>query len=220
MSTDNCPFKKKELTLRQLLVGRRYFNALKAMEFAKGYHKGKRRDKITPEFDHQISIALFALTLPDILHPEELICVIFLHDVREDYHVSDSEIRALFVDAEFAGRVAHAVECMTKEFRGVRKDDHLLFQLMALDPIASVAKLCDRIHNLQSMVGVFKLAKQKEYIREVLELFLPMQKAARRNFPHQTAAYENCKWMLKSQIQLIEAIHQAMEAPKGTEHGV
>lgn len=204
-------FKKDLLILRQTLVGRRYFNALIALEFAQRYHKGTRRDKITPEFHHQVSIALFALTLPDILDMEALICVIMLHDVREDYHVADSEIRALFRDAAFAHRVAVAVDRMTKEFRGQKKDEALLFDAMSEDELASIAKLCDRVHNLQSMVGVFKLAKQREYIGEVNQLFFPMLKKAKRNFPHQTMAYENLKWMLKSQIQLIEAIHAAME---------
>lgn len=204
-------FQKKLLTLRQQLIGARYFNALKAMEFAAKYHKGTRRDKVTPEFDHQISIALFAMTLPDLMYREEVIATIMLHDVREDYGVTDQEIRALFDDADFADRVCRAVENMTKEFRGVKKDEASLFDAMSEDPIASIAKGCDRIHNIQSMVGVFKLQKQKDYIQEVFDLFLPMLKKARRNFPHQVLAYENIKHMLRSQIELIQALHVAME---------
>jgi hypothetical protein len=62
------------------------------------------------------------------------------------------------------------------------------------------------------MVGVFKLEKLKEYIREVYELFFPMLKKARRLFLHQVNAYENIKHILESQIQLIEAVHKATEA--------
>lgn len=62
------------------------------------------------------------------------------------------------------------------------------------------------------MVGVFKLEKLKEYIREVYELFFPMLKKARRLFPHQVNAYENIKHILESRIQLIEAVHKATEA--------
>lgn len=203
-------FQKRALTLRQLLIGRGYYNALIAMEFAAKYHKGKRRDKVTPEFDHQISIALYALTLPNIQFPEEMIAVIMLHDVREDYDITDLEIRALFMDTEFADRVAKAVDKMTKEWRGEKKDPTKLFEAMGEDAIASIAKLCDRVHNFQSMVGVFKIEKQKAYIAEAEEFFFPMLKRARRNFPHQVLAYENIKWMLRSQIQLIEAMHSAL----------
>jgi (p)ppGpp synthase/HD superfamily hydrolase len=204
-------FEKKLLTLRQYLIGARYFQALKALEFARKFHTGTRRDGFTPEFDHQVSIALFALTLPDLKYREEVIATIMLHDVREDYNVPEEEIRTLFGPGDFTDRVCRAVENMTKVFRGVKKDEAGLFALMAEDPIASIAKGCDRIHNLQSMVGVFKLLKQKDYIREVHELFLPMLKTARRLFPEQTLAYENIKHMLKSQIALIEAVHAAKE---------
>lgn len=204
-------FKKKALTLRQYLHGAGYFHALVAMEFASKYHVGTRKDGETPEFDHQVSIALFALTLPSLRYREEIIATIFLHDVREDYHVTDAEVRALFSsDPAFADRVARAVENMTKEWRGVKKDEKLLFEAMAADEIASIAKGCDRIHNFQSMVGVFKLEKQKAYIAEAEELFFPMLKGARRNFPHQAMAYENIKHMLRSQIELIEAMHGHM----------
>lgn len=204
-------FKKKALTLRQYLHGAGYFNALCAMEFAAKYHTGTRKDGETPEFDHQISIALYALTLPNLRYREEIIATIFLHDVREDYHVTDHEVRSLFSDAGFADRVARAVENMTKEWRGEKKDEAKLFAAMAEDEIASIAKGCDRIHNFQSMVHVFKLQKQKDYIAEAEHLFFPMLKAARRNFPHQGMAYENIKHMLRSQIELIEAMHGHME---------
>ncbi len=205
-------FKKKALTLRQYLHGAGYFNALRAMEFAAKHHTGTRKDGFTPEFDHQISIALYALTLPNLRFREEIIATIFLHDVREDYHITDHEVRSLFIDPEFADRVARAVENMTKEWRGEKKDEAKLFAAMAEDEIASIAKGCDRIHNFQSMVKVFKLAKQKSYIAEAEELFFPMLKAARRNFPHQGMAYENIKHMLRTQIELIEAMHEHMPA--------
>jgi (p)ppGpp synthase/HD superfamily hydrolase len=206
-------FEKKLLTLRQQLVGARYHHALAALEFAHRFHTGLRKDGVTPEFQHQIEIALFALTLPDLMFREEVIATILLHDVREDYDITDREIRDLFFqDSEFAIRVARAVENMTKVFRGVKKNEAALFDAMSQDPIASIAKGCDRMHNLQSMVGVFKLAKQKAYIQEVHDLFLPMLKKARRLFPHQVNAYENIKHILQSQIQLIEAVHDATDA--------
>ena len=206
-------FQKKLLTLRNQLIGARYHHALAALEFAIRFHTGTRKDGVTPEFQHQVEIALFALTLPDLMHRQEVIATIILHDVREDYDITDREIRDLFFqDADFASRVAQAVENMTKVFRGVKKDEQALFDAMAQDPIASIAKGCDRMHNLQTMVGVFKIEKQKAYIQEVHDLFLPMLKKARRLFPHQVNAYENIKHVLTSQIELIQAVHQAIEA--------
>lgn len=198
-------FQKRHLALRQQLIGARYFDALAAMEFASRFHSGTRKDLITPEFDHQICIALYALTLSDISLREEVIATIMLHDVDEDYGVGTLAIRALFSCDDKARIIGDAVDCMTKVIHGVQRDEKELFERMANDPVASIAKGCDRIHNLSSMGGVFTIEKQKKYIAEVRNLFLPMLKKARRNFPHQTAAYENIKFVLNSQITLIEA---------------
>lgn len=200
------PFEKKLLVLRQQLIGARYFNALAAMEFAMQHHTGTRKDGVTPEFQHQVEIALYALTLPDIRFREEVVTTIFLHDVREDYHITDAEIRDLFPQGtDFANRVSHSVELITKEWRGEKKPSRAYFDLMAADEIASIAKGCDRIHNYQSMVGVFSPEKQEEYLKEGDDWFLPMLKKARRAFPHQTMAYENIKFVMTSQMQLIRA---------------
>lgn len=198
-------FQKRHLVLRQQLVGAGYHDALIAMEFASRRHTGTRKDGITPEFDHQISIALYALTLPHMRYREEVIATILLHDVREDYFISHLEILNLFEDRAKAERIAEAVDCMTKIVAGLKRDEKALFDRMAENPIASIAKGCDRIHNFQSMVGVFTPEKQRGYIQEGKEFFLPMLKTARRNFPYQTHAYENIKFVLNSQIELIEA---------------
>lgn len=199
-------FQKRQISLRYWLLGKGYLSALSAMEFGQKYHVGFRKDGVTPEFDHQISIAHFVRTLPELRHQEETLSTVFLHDVREDYHVSDHEIRIDYNDL-----VANAVEYMTKTFRGVVKNENLVFEQIAADPIASIAKGADRVHNFGSMVGVFSIAKQKQYLDEGEEFFLPMLKKARRNFPDQEAAYEIIKHMLLSQIELIRAIHIAAE---------
>ncbi len=198
-------FEKQLLVLRQQLIGARMFDALVAMEFARSHHTGTRKDGVTPEFSHQIQIALYALTLPDLRYREEVMATIFLHDVREDMGITDGEIVALFPDPIRARRIADAVEAMTKTFRGEKRDEVALFASMAANPIASIAKGCDRIHNLQSMPGVFTPEKQRRYIEEVHDFFFPMLKTARRAFPFQVMAYENIKFVLRSQIELIEA---------------
>jgi (p)ppGpp synthase/HD superfamily hydrolase len=196
-------FAKREISLRYFLQGAEYFTALEAMEFAQRYHTGVRKDGITPEFDHQISIAHFVRTLRhQLMYAEATISVIMLHDVREDYGVSDEEIRERFGDA-----VARAVDAMTKTFRGQVRPEKLVFEQIAADPLASVAKGADRIHNLNSMVGVFSKEKQLSYVAEAEEYFLPMLKTARRLHVRQEAAYENIKHMILSQINLIKAMH-------------
>jgi (p)ppGpp synthase/HD superfamily hydrolase len=196
-------FQKREISLRYWLQGGQYFKALHALEWAKRYHTGVRKDGVTPEIDHQISIAHYVRTLhTSLLHVEDTLITVLLHDVREDYGVSDQE-----VEREFGTRVARAVDAVTKTFRGEKRDAQTLFDRMAQDPIASVVKGADRIHNLNSMVGVFSPEKQQAYVQEAEQFFFPMLKQARRLHPQQEPVYENLKHMMRSQVALIKAMH-------------
>lgn len=200
-------FEKRRISLRYWLLGRQYFKALEAMDFAAKYHAGLRKDGVTPEFDHQISMAHFVRAFIDTLeHPEETLCAIFLHDTREDYDVPDIVIRSKWGDL-----VADAVDALTKVFRGVKRDPETVFRTIAANRIASVVKGVDRINNHETMVGVFTIAKQKEYMAETKRFFLPMLKTARKSFPRQEPIYESIKHMLESQMTLIDAIHQAYD---------
>jgi (p)ppGpp synthase/HD superfamily hydrolase len=170
---------------------------------AKSYHQGVRKDGVTPEVDHQISIAHYVRTLhSSLIHPEDTSITVMLHDVREDYGVSDQEI-----ESQFGARVSQAVNRLTKTFRGVDRDPVTLFASMSEDPIASIVKGADRIHNFNSMIGVFTKEKQLAYVAEAERHFFPMLKRARRLHPSQEPVYENVKTVLRSQVTMIKAIN-------------
>lgn len=194
-------YAKKEIALRYWLLGRDYHKGVEAMEFGRKYHKGLRKDG-SPEFTHQIAIAQFTRTLIDgLMFPEETMCTIFLHDVREDHAVSDDEIRSIFGD-----RVANSVGHLTKEYRGHKRDPFEVFEQITADPISSIVKGADRIHNFSTMRGAFDSDKQEAYIKEADQYIMPMLKRARRLFPKQEPAYENLKWALNSQMELLRAV--------------
>ena len=138
--------------------------------------------------------------------PEETLATVFLHDVCEDYGIAPEEI-----ESRFGSTVREAVWLLTKKFRGQPKPPGAYYQAIAQNRIASIVKGADRIHNVQSMVGVFTLEKQREYLQETIDYILPALKDARRLFPRQEPAYENVKHMLRSQIELLRAVHAAQE---------
>jgi (p)ppGpp synthase/HD superfamily hydrolase len=195
-------FEKMRIAIRYWQVGRGYHTALQAMNFAQSKHIGLRKDKITPEFQHQVSQANFARTILDqTMFPEETLVTIWLHDVVEDCGVSIATI------ADMVGeRNAHHVELMTNQVSGVKKPAQLYYDSMVNDPVASLAKGIDRMHNHQSMHGVFDTSKQLSYVGETEEFILPMLKAARKMFPQQEAAYQNVRHVLETQIELIRAM--------------
>jgi len=196
-------YKKMKIALRAQLEGRGFYKAIRAMNFAEKLHNGVRKDG-APEFSHQVSQAMYALTLIDrLMYPEETLCVIFLHDTIEDKDITEEQLLELF-----GKMVADATLKMSKVVRGVRIPDEIYYKNMEDCPIASAAKGFDRFHNLFTMLGGFKPAKRKSYIEETIEKTLSMLKAAKRNFPEQTSVYENIKLIMTVQIKLYNEINR------------
>lgn len=189
-------FEKLRVSLRYFLLGREYYMAADALEFGAQYHVGTRKDGVTPEFQHQIEIAHYIRTLlPSLMFPEDTIAAVLLHDVSEDYGISNA-----IIANRFGTKVARATFLMDKH-------SNANFSAIGEDPIASVAKGGDRCHNLQTMIGVFTSAKQRQYVDEAKTKFMPMLKEARRLFPKQELAYENIKHVMSSQLELLEALN-------------
>lgn len=196
---------KRLLALRFWLLGARYHRTLRALEVNERLFSGVRKDGTTPEFDHHVCQMQYARTLlPSLLHPEATLTAICFHDTAEDHGMSYDEIRGVYPeDLAFGDQVADAVRRVTKKWRGQTYDEDELFASMAQCPIASVVKGGDRIHNLQSMVGVFTPDKQRRYLQETQDRMLPMLKHAERRFPEQEPAYKNIRTVLKMQITLL-----------------
>lgn len=200
-------FEKQKMALRYWLIGKKYYVAIKMMELASKYHVGKRKDGVTPEFAHQISIASYARTIHEsLLYPEETVAAILGHDLTEDYDISKG-----YLSGSFGDMVANPIWLMSKKYKGEKKELGYYYDEIAGCPIASIGKGGDRIHNFQSMIDVFTFKGQVWYIEETEKYILPMLKKARRSFPEQESAYENIKHVLVSQIELIRAIHKARE---------
>lgn len=205
-------YEKHFIAMRYWLLGKGYYVALDALEFASQLHTGLRKDGTTREFAHQLAIGRYTRSIASTLQsPEDTLATVFLHDASEDHAVSQEELTE-----RFGATVAHAVWVLTKQFRGQRTPDALYYEEIADSAIASVVKGADRIHNIQTMVGVFTREKQRSYIEETETHVLPMLKRARRRFARQEAAYENVQHVLVSQIDLLRA---ALDAPNETVAG-
>lgn len=196
-------------TLRGWMNGRRFFDASAAMAEAEPYHPGMRKDGVTPEFAHQISIAnhLRTLSLSDD-DIRVLLIATFFHDTPEDKGLPVEVITTKY--GERAGRVVHL---MTKKFRGMIVPADTYFSELATDPLAAICKGGDRSHNLSTMLGPFSRAKQISYCDETEERHLPMMKRAARTFPAYEAPIENLRQTLKLQINLMRSIHEAQMQP-------
>lgn len=196
-------YEKMKIALRAFLQGRKYYKALRAMDFAENLHTGTRKDG-QPEFSHQVSQALYAITMIDLLmYPEETICTVLLHDTIEDVGATHKQLLELF-----GKLIADATLKMSKVVDGMRISDEIYYKVLATCPIASPAKGFDRVHNLMTMLGGFKPEKQVSYIEETMDKVVPMLKIGRRSFPEQEPVYENIKFVMTNQIQLYKALNK------------
>jgi len=188
--------------MRGWLTGSTYYKAAEALELVCQLEKGKlRKDGETPSFHHQLSVARLVATLgPHLSYAEETITTAFLHDVLEDHF---NQVAVNDLDRRFGPLVRSAVRRLTKKGPGWTLDPDFYFEAIGSDPIASVVKLADRVHNLHTMTGAFNKEKQLRYAADFDMWFHPMLKRARRLHPSQFQAYENLKIILTSQVKLV-----------------
>lgn len=196
-------FKKIDIALRFYLTGAHMNKALSAYNFAKQYHSSVRKDGVTPEFQHQVEIALYLSTLKGLYNEEYAIMIALLHDVVED----NPEVSYDDIEEKFGKKVVHGIKLISKKHLGIKtyNDVSEYYDRMAEYPEVALVKGVDRIHNLQSMNGVFSFEKQETYVEEAEKYFLPMLKKAANNDPRLFMAFMNVRTMMKNQISLIKA---------------
>lgn len=224
-------YEKDLIATRYWLLGCATFDAayhqvLAAMEFSRAHHNGTRNGG-DPEFSHQLGIFQHVRTLHRHLRdPVTVYTLIFLHDCVEDRNKATGKLVSLGeVRERFGERIEAKVRLLSKEVHGVK---NTAFSLPAVfeDADCSVVKGGDRVHNVSTMVGVFKPERMRRYVVETTEHYLPGLRAARRLHPDQEAVYENIKLELQNQLALIghimslsptdlDAAHQGAQALEG-----
>jgi (p)ppGpp synthase/HD superfamily hydrolase len=203
-------YKGLKKTLRYALMGRascdpRWYVAVNALDLGVKYHKGFRKDKVTPEFQHQVEIALYLLTMEKLMiDAPRTIADALLHDLGEDYGdlISFEEI------GEHTDKIiADDCRLLAKEYRGQKKSPEEYFGPMSSNPRVSLVKGGDRVHNMRTMPGVFSFEKQVGYCDETVTHHFKFLKLARRAFPQQEPIYENIKFILTTQLGVFRSIH-------------
>lgn len=180
------------------LAGKGFHKAAEALHFARALHNGLRKDGRTPEFHHQVFQVNFILPFNEILiHPEDTITTFILHDTIEDTGKKRAEIAA-----RFGERVGDATWLMTKKDDSMVKSLDAYYAELFENPITSVAKPTDRIHNLKSMPDAnWTTSKIRKYGDDVEDYYYPGMKRARGLFPSQRPIYEHLKTTLAMHVE-------------------
>ena len=216
-------YKKLKSVIKGKLLGmaaidKDYLRAVNAFNFAEKIHSGFRKDGVTPEFYHQLSILGYAISLHALIDQACSVYVsILLHDVDEDYPGVIDELKTLreddLVRCKTISKKEH-FKLANGRYESVLKDTEQYFSEISKCPVSSVSKGLDRSHNLSTMAGVFTLDKQLNYAKQVESDFLPMLKIARILFPSQEPVYEIIKSNLS--LQSYAAMHYIEEIMKKT----
>jgi GTP pyrophosphokinase len=170
-------FEKSELT-KMLSRAHRRINNLnesrvkKAFEFAAQKHGGQKRASGEDYISHPIGVANILL---DFSPDEDSLIAALLHDVTEDCGVSQEEL-----EKRFGATVMKLVSGLEKlsrlQARGESRQVGSLrkmFLAMARDVRVVLIKLCDRLHNMQTL-HFLKSEKQIRIAEETLQIYAPI----------------------------------------------
>ena len=141
---------------------------LRACDFAKKAHEGQLRKSGEPYYNHTFATGINLATLR---MDADTIAAGIMHDVLEDTQVTNEEMIK-----EFGDHITKLVEGVTKlgklRYSGAERHVESLrkfFVAMADDIRVVVIKLCDRLHNRQTLEFVSP-DKQKRIALETLEI--------------------------------------------------
>ena len=144
----------------------------KAYNFAEKAHEKHKRNSGEPYFNHLFATAK---NIAELGMGAETVAAGFLHDSVEDVGVRPEEI-----EKEFGKEILFLVEGVTKlgaiRYHGSSQYNESLrklFMAMSQDIRVLIIKLCDRLHNMQTLQFVVK-EKQLRIAKETLEIYAPI----------------------------------------------
>lgn len=191
--------------LKGFAMGGNLHETLEALTYARKLHNGQFRKSGEPYIIHPLIMACHAVSLGVI--NDDIIATILLHDVVEDCGVSVN-------DLPVSETVRKAVNLLTyrKPEKYLERDGEGIsikdvkteyYKKISENPIAAIAKLFDRCHNVSSMAGTFTKEKLFDYIDETKDYVMPLLRKTKDDFPE----YQNVLFVLKYHIvSVLEAI--------------
>ena len=144
----------------------------RAYNFAEKYHRGQKRASGAPYIEHPLRAAY---CLAEMRLSSITVAAGLLHDVVEDTKASQEDVKK-----EFGEEIASLVEGVSKlgklKYRGIQRqveNFRKLFLAVAKDIRVILIKLCDRLHNLETLQYLPE-EKQKRIAKETLEIYAPL----------------------------------------------
>ncbi len=146
----------------------------KALQLAKKAHSKQRRASGEAYFVHPLAVAHI---LADLKLDDETIITGILHDTIEDTDITEEILKK-----EFNTNIATLVNGVTKFHKiqyqplNIRQSKNFKKFLLAIskDIRILLVKICDRLHNMQTISHISSVDKQKRIATETLEIYAPL----------------------------------------------
>ncbi len=146
----------------------------KAYEVAQRAHGDQKRKSGEPYIIHPLWVAILLASLE---MDQETIASAILHDVMEDTDITVGELHETFgedivslVDGVTKlGQIGYSADKIEEQAQNLRK----MFLAMSKDIRVIIIKLCDRLHNMQTL-QFMPAAKQREKAEETLDIYAPI----------------------------------------------
>jgi guanosine-3',5'-bis(diphosphate) 3'-pyrophosphohydrolase len=145
-----------------------YENVQFAYVASKYGHRGQLRDGGGRYFDHPKAAAWIYIAELGGRDPRVMIDLL-LHDISEDSYLLSSRRIGL----NFGRQIALDVVALTKLMKATETTEAYLHRIIARGPEVIIAKLCDRLHNLRSLVDC-TAEKRAKQIAETKQYHLPL----------------------------------------------
>ena len=187
--------------LRGRLDGPGFEQSRAALVFARRAHSGQVRKSGAPYIVHPLSMACDAIACKGAT--DEIIATILLHDVCEDCNIPLSALPVNEI-------VRHGVKLMTiRPFQGEEKYEtkRRYYNELLDSREAVICKAFDRYANLNDAEGNLSEESIIKNIRETHELFMPVLKDAKYEYPELSDMLHTIRTQLKNTIKLMARYH-------------
>lgn len=171
-----------------------------AFDFAKQAHEGQTRKEGLPYIIHPMTL-VYSAAKQGILN-DEILAVMFLHDVCEDCGVAVEEL-------PFSRTIQDAVMSVTfekgdNETKAEAKKRY--YEKVRKNRIGKIVKIFDRCHNISAMGEVFSREKIKSYVEETQKYIMPMIESSMADYPEYRQILFGIEYHMKSVLYMAEAM--------------
>lgn len=205
-------YRRRLIYLRGYAAGKGWTQTVKALHLIIDMHDGQMRNDGLPFASHPVMVASLAVAYG--IGGDPFVAACLLHDVIEDTIISVDDLKR----EKFSTNTLVLVALMTKVDEA---DDEVYFGNLAKNPWGMLLKILDRMHNMSTMIGVFKHARARRFIDETNQYLMPFFRELKK-YPEVISpdTLYALKYALEGLVDAASAFYPEMQTEDAKQEGV